>query len=100
MSNMMIQGLSNGGVTAGINKSSGGEAGSGGFSKVLKEAISSVNNSQNEADEMMTGLASGKHANIHETMIAMEKADISFRLATKVQGKVLEAYKEIMRIQL
>lgn len=100
MSDMMIQGLSNSGVTTGLSKASGGAGESGGFGKVLKDAISSVNKSQNEADAMIAGLAAGEHANIHETMIAMEKAGISFRLATKVQGKVLEAYKEIMRMQL
>ena len=53
-----------------------------------------------EAEPLAAGLASGQHANIHETMIAMEKASISFRMLTKVQNKVVEAYKEIMRMQL
>lgn len=101
MSNMMIQGLANSaGVTTGVGKASGTESTGGGFGEVLKDALDSVNKSQNEANNMITGLASGEHANIHETMIAMEKAGITFRLATKVQGKVLEAYKEVMRTPL
>jgi len=100
MTNMMIQGLAKSGVTAGVGKTNEVEAASGAFSGVLKDAIDSVNKSQNEADTLASGLASGEHANIHETMIAMEKAGITFRLATKVQSKVLEAYKEVMRMQL
>ena len=100
MSNMMIQGLAKSGVTAGVGKATGGESASGGFGEVLKDAINSVDKTQKEADVMASGLASGEHANIHETMIAMEKAGITFRLATKVQAKVIEAYKEIVRIQV
>ncbi len=100
MSNMTIQGLGNSGVTAGVGKATGGESAGGGFGKVLREAMESVNNSENEANALAAGLASGEHANIHETMIAMEKAGITFRLATKVQAKVLDAYKEIMRTPL
>ncbi len=100
MSDMMIKGLANSPVTAGISKQTGESSAAGGFGAVLKDAIASVNKSEQEANTMITGLASGQHANIHETMIAMEKADISFRLATKVQGKVLEAYKEVMRTPL
>jgi len=100
MSNMTIQGVGNSGVTAGVGKATGGESAGSGFGKILQEALATVNNSENEANDMAAGLASGEHANIHETMIAMEKAGITFRLATKVQAKVLEAYKEIMRTPL
>lgn len=101
MNKMMIQGLTNSnGVTAGGNKVGGGESAGGGFGEVLKDALATVNKSQNEANAMITGLASGEHANIHETMIAMEKANVTFRLAAKVQAKVLDAYKEVMRTPL
>ena len=71
-----------------------------GFGQVLNKAIDSVNRSVQEADQLAAGLASGQHANIHETMIALEKANISFRMLTKTQNKVIEAYQEIMRMQL
>ena len=71
-----------------------------GFGQVLNKAIDSVNRSMQEADQLAAGLASGQHANIHETMIALEKANISFRMLTKTQNKVIEAYQEIMRMQL
>lgn len=71
-----------------------------GFGELLTKAINSVNQNIEEADRLATGLATGQHANIHETMIAEEKADISFRMLTKTQNKVIEAYQEIMRLQL
>ena len=71
-----------------------------GFGDVLKKSINSVNNRMKEADELSQGLASGQHGNIHETMIAIEKAGISFRLMTKMQQKAIQAYQDIMRIQM
>ena len=74
-------------------------AGSG-FGEVLKKSLDSVNNNIEEANGLTTGLISGQHARIHETMIAMEKADVSFKLMTKVQQKAVAAYETIMRMQL
>ena len=75
------------------------EAGTG-VGEVLRKSIDSVNNRIEEANELTEGLAAGQHGNIHETMIAVEKAGISFRLMTKMQQKAITAYQEIMRIQL
>ncbi len=48
----------------------------------------------------MEKLQSGESKNIHEVMISMEKADISMRLTVQMRNKVLEAYQEIMRMQV
>lgn len=80
---------------AGISKTSGT-----GFADILQKTVSAANSEAVEADRLAEGLALGQHANIHETMIAMEKAGISFRLMTKVQQKVIDSYREIMRMQL
>ncbi len=98
--NTIIQGTTNTGLAGSQPAKTGKENPVGGFGEVLQQAIGSVNKSLVDADAMAAGLASGQHANIHETMIALEKADISFRLATKVQGKAIDAYKEVMRLQL
>lgn len=71
-----------------------------GFGDVLKKSIETVNGRITEARELSEGLIAGEHGNIHETMIAMEKAGISFRLMTKVQQKAIQAYQDTMRIQL
>jgi flagellar hook-basal body complex protein FliE len=82
-------------------KSPGTPGGSGmGFSEILSRSISEVNSRSQEADLLVKGLAAGEHANIHETMIAMEKSGISFRMMTKVQQKVIDAYREIIRMQI
>lgn len=70
------------------------------FGEMLKKYIGSIDNQMKTAQELTTGLVSGRHANIHETMIAMEKASISFRMMTSLQRKAIEAYQEAMRIQL
>jgi flagellar hook-basal body complex protein FliE len=71
-----------------------------GFGEVLRSSIDSVSSRIDEANELSEGLAAGQHGNIHETMIAVEKAGISFRLMTKMQQKAITAYQEIMRIQV
>jgi flagellar hook-basal body complex protein FliE len=71
-----------------------------GFSDILSRSIAEVNGQSQEADMLVKGLAAGEHANIHETMIAMEKSGISFRMMTRVQQKVIDAYREIMRMQI
>lgn len=70
------------------------------FGEIFQKSLSAVNSQTQEAEELIAGLVSGRHANIHETMIAMEKAGLSFRLLTNVQKKVMAAYDEIMHLQL
>ncbi|ADH85886.1 flagellar hook-basal body complex protein FliE [Desulfurivibrio alkaliphilus] len=71
-----------------------------GFGEILNKAVDVVSARQAEANHLSEGLVSGQHANIHETMIAVEKSSISMRLMTKVHQKGLDAYQEMMRMQL
>jgi len=71
-----------------------------GFGDILQESIQAVNQKAQEAQTLTEGLVSGQHSNIHETMIAMEESGVSFRMLAKVQGKVVDAYRELMRLQL
>lgn len=70
------------------------------FADTLKEAVNSVNVAQKEADVKMQELATGKTKNIHDVMLTAEKADISLRLMTQVRNKIIEAYQEIMKMQV
>ncbi len=70
------------------------------FSELLADSIKNVNSMQKEADEAMQRLATGKSKNIHETMLAVEQADIAFRTMNQIRSKVLDAYKEVMRMQV
>jgi flagellar hook-basal body complex protein FliE len=68
--------------------------------QTLKNAIGSVDSLQKDSDLKMQMLATGQNTNIHETMIAAEKADVALRLMVQVRNKIIEAYQEIMRMQV
>lgn len=70
------------------------------FGEFLNDYMESVNQDQKMSANAATDLASGKTKNIHETMIISEKADLSFRMMVQVRNKVLEAYQEVMRMQV
>ena len=70
------------------------------FSSMLQRSVAEVNQLQNQADSSIEQLIVGRSRNLHETMISLEKADISFRLMMEVRNKIIEAYHEIMRMQV
>ena len=67
------------------------------FDNIIRGAIDRVNGFEAEADKSFADLLQGK-AEIHETMIALQKVDISTRLLLAVRNKAIEAYREIMRM--
>ncbi len=83
-----------------LDKSTKSPTGGTGFGDVLKKSLEGVNANIQESAQMTEGLVSGQHSNIHETMIAMEKSTVSFRMLTKVQQKVIAAYQDVMRMQV
>ena len=70
------------------------------FADTLKDAVQSVNTLQKQADVKMQELATGKTDNIQEVMMATEKADIALRLMVGVRNKIIDAYQEIMKMQV
>lgn len=70
------------------------------FGQMLKDSLDKTNEVQMQADRAVKELAAGRNKNVHETMLMLEKADMSFRLMMQVRNKVLEAYREIMRMQV
>jgi flagellar hook-basal body complex protein FliE len=70
------------------------------FSDVLRTSVDQVNTQQVQADQSIDNLIAGRSKNIHETMLAVERADSSLKLMMQVRNKVLDAYKEIMRMQV
>jgi flagellar hook-basal body complex protein FliE len=74
--------------------------GNGQFSELLTQMVAQVEQSQLQADQSVAELNGGQAKNLHEVMIAMEEADISMRLMVQVRNKVVEAYQEIMRMQI
>lgn len=70
------------------------------FTDLLSKAVGNVNADQVEADQSIATYLSGKQENLHETMIQLEKADVSLRLLVNVRNKAVDAYREIMRMQI
>lgn len=76
------------------------KSGSNSFANVLKKSVEKVNDLQNQADAAIDDLALGNNKDVVQTMIMMEKADISFRLMMQVRNKIVQAYEEVMRMQV
>ena len=70
------------------------------FSTVLRQTIDTVNTLQTNAEAAARDFVIGKAQSVHDTMIAMEKADVSLRLLTQMRNKAVEAHQEIMRMQI
>lgn len=70
------------------------------FGETLKDAIQEVNQLQKVSDKKMQDLATGKTDNIPDVMIAAEKADIALKLMVQVRSKIIDAYQEIMKMQV
>ena len=70
------------------------------FTQAIKKAVSEVNHLQTEADKLAVDLASGNVEDVHKAMIAMQKAKLALEFTIQVRNKVIEAYQEIMRMQV
>ena len=81
-----------------INEKQPSVDGGGGFGEALSGAMGKVSDLRNEADQAVKELATGGTKDIHQTMIAMEKANVSFKLMMQVRNKIVTAYQEVMRM--
>ncbi|HZK57654.1 MAG TPA: flagellar hook-basal body complex protein FliE [Clostridia bacterium] len=70
------------------------------FSTFLRESIEKVNSLEKDAKQYDFKIATGRLENIHEATIATQKADIALQLTMQIRNKILEAYREIMRMQI
>ncbi|MDD2422189.1 MAG: flagellar hook-basal body complex protein FliE [Heliobacteriaceae bacterium] len=70
------------------------------FGTCLKDALQNVNNLSREADRQTMSLVSGQTEDIHQVMIAAEKASIAVQMTVQVRNKIMDAYNELMRMQM
>ena len=70
------------------------------FLNTLNGFMKDVNQIQKESGESVNQLVSGDITNIHDVMVAVEKASVSFELMMEIRNKVIEAYREVMRTQV
>jgi flagellar hook-basal body complex protein FliE len=70
------------------------------FADTLKGAIDNVNQLQKASDKSAQDMATGRTDNVADVMIAAEKADIALRVMVQVRNKIIDAYQEIMKMQV
>ncbi len=71
-----------------------------GFGNLLGQMVNDVSAKGAASSEAVNGLLSGKDVSLHQTMIAVEEASVSFQLMVEVRNKLLESYQELMRMQV
>lgn len=88
-----------------INGKSTGETSQGSqpaasFKDVLAQKLEQANALQKQADQLTESFMTGGEADIHEMLIAMEKADLALRETVEIRNKLVDAYKEIEKMQI
>lgn len=77
-----------------------GNAGADTFGEMLNNAIDSVDGQMKDADKKVSDVVEGKSENIHDAMISMQKAQLSFQLMLEIRNKAVDTYKELSRMQI
>jgi len=85
-----------------LNKTSGSEVSdaASNFGNILNSTIEKVNQTDLNGDKAITQLHTGEAQNLHEVVLAVEEADMAVRMLVQMRNKALEAYNEIMRLQI
>lgn len=70
------------------------------FASLLEEKLAEVNNLQKQADALVQGFVAGQVTDLHEVVLATERAQLALELTVQVRNKLIEAYQEIFRMQI
>lgn len=99
---MAIQGISsiNNLISATPLKATSETKETGSFKELLMDALQNVNSLEQESTKMTGDFIAGRTDDIHSVLIAGEKASISLQFVMEVRNKVMDAYQEIMRMQV
>ncbi len=89
--------INNIGAKPGVGKIAGGQVD---FGKALGKSLQKVNKQQSEADASIVDLLSGKTDDVNSVIASVAKADMSFKLLVGVRNKLVEAYKETMKMSV
>jgi flagellar hook-basal body complex protein FliE len=81
-----------------LQKPKAGGEGQDNFGDLLKNAVNNVENLQREAAEAQDKLVTGEAAELHQVMIAAEKAGLSFDLLLEIRRRLVDAYQELIRM--
>jgi flagellar hook-basal body complex protein FliE len=83
-----------------LNEGAKAGKGAASFSEILKESISKVAELEKEASEQAEKLTKMETQDVHNTMISVQKADLSFQMMMQIRNKIIDAYQEIMKMQV
>lgn len=72
----------------------------GSFASMLGQMVSDVNAQQTASTQAVSALQSGQNVPLHQAVIAMEEANVSFQLMVEVRNRLMDAYQEVMRMQI
>lgn len=97
---MEIQPLSSGLPRATSSPAVQSTGGGPGFGDAVGDALKALETLQRDADAQSAQLAAGESVEIHDVMLAYDRASISMQLAVQVRNKLVEAYQDIMRMQV
>jgi flagellar hook-basal body complex protein FliE len=98
---MELSAIGTSGIQAGLTGTTKSAAGMvNEVGKTFQELLNSLSETENTSDTLMQQFSAGGDVDLHELMIAMEKTDVNFRVAMNIQGKLVSAYQEIMRMQV
>lgn len=84
----------------GLGSAAGGAQGDLAFGDILKQALQEVNQASAQAEGEARNLMTGESADMHTAMLAVQKADLSFQMMMAVRSKLIDAYREVMRMQM
>lgn len=76
------------------------EGGASSFSSTVRDAIASLDKSQKTSEREMARAVAGESPDLHQTVIALQTADLHFQFGLQVRNKLIGAYEEIMRMQV
>jgi flagellar hook-basal body complex protein FliE len=91
-----LEGIARPGDAAGVAPMENGRS----FTNLLGDMVQDVNAKQIESNQAVNGLLTGEGVSLHQAMISMEEASVSFQLMVEVRNKLLESYQELMRMQV
>ena len=89
-----------GSAQSGQGSGAAGAEGGLAFGDLLKQALQEVNQASAQADTEARNLMTGESADMHTAMLAVQKADLSFQMMMAVRSKLIDAYREVMRMQM
>ncbi len=70
------------------------------FADILKQALQEVSEAQHTSEQEARNLISGNSTDMHTAILAVQKADVSFQMMMAVRSKLVDAYREVMRMQM